>query len=468
MQHFLRTIALAICLGLLGNLSQASAASPQQIGSIGSAGNKQKSGPWKRAIRTKVMCIGDSNTHGVQGYTSYRYPLWFKLARLGSLVEFVGTRFTVEAENGTTVPDLNLFNRYYTYFDRDHQGYSGFRTDQVLPLLPQAIATESPDVCLILLGTNDIGQRGSVGVTDALSNLKLTVDAVRSQAPATLFFIASIPPIGPGTWYANNAGYVDTFNSQLASQVPNWSLPNSQAQFVDVHGALNLATDMLPDGVHPNQMGQQKVAQVFYNALIPAISGGFLPAPQSSVAVQTPSFEALGLADGLTSTLPLPDWTYPNMPHILPFVMNPDEQTYSGAFGSGVPNGADGDEVLSLENTGGEPSLGWVYQTMPTTMATGKTYNLTMAVGNRAPTNTRGTTGFGGYEIQILVGNTTVASSANQVTPMPGTFETAQLNFLSNNVSPSLVGSAITLRMRMTWSTANTATDFDKVELTKN
>jgi lysophospholipase L1-like esterase len=468
MQHFLRTTGLAICLGLLGNLSHASAANAQQIGSIGSAGNKQEAGPLVRAIRTKVMCIGDSNTHGVQGYTSYRYPLWFKLNRLGNLVKFVGTRFTVEAENGTTVPDLNLFNRYYTYFDRDHQGYSGFRTDQVLPLLPQAIATESPDVCLIMLGTNDIGQRGYVGVTEALTNLKLTVNAVRSQAPSTLFFIASIPPIGPGTWYVNNAGYVDTFNSQLASQVPSWSLANSQTMFVDVHGALNLATDMLPDGIHPNQLGQQKVAQVFYDALIPVISGGFLPAPQGLVSVQNPSFEALGLADGVTSTLSLPDWTYPNMPNILPFVMNPDDLTYSGALGAGVPTGAAGDEVLSLENTGGDPSLGWVYQTMSTTMMAGKNYHLTIAVGNRAPTNTRGTTGFGGYEVQMLVGNTPVASTANQVTPMPGTFETAHLDFLSNSVRPSLIGSAISLRMRMTWNTANTATDFDMVELTKN
>ncbi|MDF1838666.1 MAG: hypothetical protein P1V35_12420, partial [Planctomycetota bacterium] len=97
-----------------------------------------------------------------------------------------------------------------------------------------------------------------------------------------------------------------------------------------------------------------------------------------------------------------------------------------------------------------------------------KTYDLSMAIGHRAATNPRGTTAFGGYEMQILAGNTVVATSANGVTPVPGTFETATVSFQSNAVNPRLLGSPLTIRMRMTWSTANSATDFDMVELTKN
>lgn len=465
----LRISALAISLGLLGNFSPAQAASPQQIGSLQSVGSKPQAGPYVRAIKTRVMCIGDSNTHGVQGYTSYRYPLWFSLMRQGTLVQFVGTRFTVEGEDGgLTIPDLNLFNRYYTYFDRDHQGYSGYRIDQVEPLLPAAVASEQPDVCLILLGTNDIGQRGSLGVTDAVIQMEKIVNSVRSQAPATIFFIASIPPIGPGTWYYGNAGHVHTFNSQLSTLVPTWSNPQSPTVFVDVHSAINLGTDMLSDGVHPNQLGQQKIAQVFHNAVVPVISGGFLPMPFSQVSIQEKSFETLGLADGVTSTQALGGWVYPDMRHILPFVMNPDDQTYTGAAGSGVPSGADGDEILSLENTGGDPSLGWVYQTMPTTLEANKTYDVSVAVGHRSPTNTRGTTAFGGYEIQLMAGNTVVVTDTNAVSPIPGSFKNAVLTYDSSHSPSSLIGSALTVRMRMTWHTANSATDFDKVEIIKN
>lgn len=467
MKLSLRTTILALSAGLLGNLQAAPASTPTQVSSVRAAASQTKAGPVVPAIKTRVMCIGDSNTHGVQGYTSYRYPLWFSLLRRGNLISFVGTRFTVENENGTTIPNLTLFNRYYTYFDRDHQGYSGFRTDQVLPLLPPAIASESPDVCLILLGTNDIGQRGSSGVNSAVANLKSTVDAVRSQAPATVFFIASIPPIGTGTWYFNNAGYVGNFNSLLETSIPFWNTTLSPVNFVDVHAALNLATDMLPDGIHPNQLGQIKIAQVFYNAVLPVISGGFRPTPLGTVTVQTQSFESLGLADGVNSFQPIPDWTYPNMPHVIASIMNPDGSTYTGADGANSPLGADGDEVLSLENSGGDPGLGWVYQIMPTTLESGQSYTLSMAVGNRAPTNTRGTTGFGGYEMQLLAGNTVIASSMNQVTPAPGSFSTASLTYTSQGAQTSLVGAPLTVRMRLTWSAPNTATDFDMVELAK-
>ncbi len=467
MKLFFHTATLALCFGLLGSLEAAPPSTPQQISSRRTIGSQTKAGPRVPALKTRVMCIGDSNTQGVQGYTSYRYPLWFSLLRRGSLVSFVGTRFTVEHENGTTIPDLNMFNRYYTYFDRDHQGYSGYRIDQVLPLLPQAIASETPDVCLILLGTNDIGQRGSSGVNLAVSNLKLTVNAIRSQAPATVFFIASIPPIGTGTWYFNNAGHVDAFNTKLATSVPLWNTPLSPTVFVDVHSALDLATDMLPDGIHPNQVGQQKIAQEFYTAMLPVISGGFRPPPQGTISVQTQSFEPLGLADGVISFQPIPDWAYPNMPHVAASVLNPDDLTYTGAMGSGSPLGADGDEILSMENTGGDPSLGWVHQIMPSTLEANQVYSLSVAIGNRAPTNTRGTTGFGGYEMQLLAGNTVIASSANQVSPAPGTFSTASMVCNSAGVHNSLIGSPMTIRVRMTWSAANTATDFDIVELIK-
>ncbi|MDF1839461.1 MAG: GDSL-type esterase/lipase family protein [Planctomycetota bacterium] len=421
--------------------------------------------PGSPCFVTRVMCIGDSNTQGVQGQASYRYPLWFELGRANSLVDFVGTRFTVDAEDGITIPTPSIYPDYYTDFDRDHEGYDGLRTDQVLPLLPPVVAGQVPDVCLIMLGTNDVGQRGISAITSGVDSMQEIVESVRSQAPATMFLIATIPPIGDGFWYFQNAVHVAGFNSHLAASVPQWSTPESPAILVDVHGAIDVNTDMLADGVHLNAAGQAKAAQVMSAAMAGALDGGLLPPSMAMASLQESSFETLGLVDGAFSDLPLMDWRYPDVASLKVGTLNPAADTYMGADQFQTPSGGDGDEVLALENMGGDPGLGWVYQTLPTTLEPGLTYDLEVAVGQRLPGNSRGTTAYGGYEVQMLAGNRVIASSSNQVTPVPGTLASDRLIVATDDLEHAPLGSPIVVRLRMTWSDPGAATDFDWVRM---
>ncbi len=417
------------------------------------------------SLPTKVMCIGDSNTHGVQGHTSYRYPLWFQLYQQRAVLDFVGTRFTVHNENGVTIPDLNQYSRYYTYFDRDHQAYNGIRSDQIVPLLGQAVSLTRPDIVLLMIGTNDIGQLGSGGVNNALHGIMDIVHSIRLQAPATTFLIANLPPIGPGTAFFNNAAHINTFNNQLPGVVANLDDPLSRAVFVDVHAVLDLQTDFLPDGLHPNFVGQAKVANAFYPAVISAISGSYRPMHLASVQLLDSSFESLGLADQAHSQQELTDWLYHTEPNLLRGVWNPDNVTYPGALGAGTPTGAEGDEVLALENIGGDPARAWITQIMPTTLERDKLYTVSVAIGHRAPGGSRGFSNFGGYEIQLLAGNRIIASSSNQVTPQPGTFETDTIVFDSTGAHQSIEGTALSIRLRQTYQQYGVGTDFDDVRL---
>jgi lysophospholipase L1-like esterase len=411
------------------------------------------------------MCIGDSNTQGGGVLASFRYPLWFDLNDSGRLVDFVGTRFSIVGENGTTNPSPTDFPEYFTSFDRDHEGYSGFRTDEVLPLVGDVVASQTPDVCLILLGTNDVGQRGAAAVQAGVMRLEEIVGVVRSQAPATVFLIATIPPFGAGSWYLANAEHVPDFNSLLTNSVPTWSTPGSPTVLVDLYSVLDVTTDLRSDGVHFNAVGQSKVAHVIHDALIAALDGGLLPTTLATASLQEPSFETLGLVDYEHSTLPLMDWVFPDQPNLVTGTFNPGSDSYQNADGFQTPAGAEGDEVLSLENSGGDPSLGWVYQVLPTTLESGKTYGLEMAVGRRLPGNSRSTTAYGGYELQVLAGNRVIASSSNQVTPIPGTFSTDQLLIATDDLEAPPLGSPISVRMRLTWSDVDSATDFDWVRL---
>jgi hypothetical protein len=234
---------------------------------------------------------------------------------------------------------------------------------------------------------------------------------------------------------------------------------------VDVHSVLSAAQDIRTDGVHFNESGQKKVAQIVHDALIPALDGTLLPPAWVPTNVLEPSFETLGLVDQEHSTLPLMDWVFPNRPQLVVGTFNPGSDSYQNAAGFQIPFGAEGDEVLSLENLGGDPSLGWVYQTLPSTLEAGREYSLQVAVGQRLPGNSRGTTAYGGYELQLLAGNRVIASSKNQVTPMPGTFSTDELVVATDHLERPALGAPLSVRMRLTWPDVNGATDFDWVRL---
>ncbi|MEZ6004519.1 MAG: SGNH/GDSL hydrolase family protein [Planctomycetota bacterium] len=419
----------------------------------------------QRALRTRIMCAGDSNTHGVNGATSYRYPLWFALTPIHSRVRFVGSRNAVWGENGTTVPDLGQYNRYYTYFDRDHEGYNGFKTTDVLPWMPLAASQTRPDLVLLMIGTNDIGQMGGGGVNHAKDGITQLVDAIRHQAPATTFVLATLPPIGPGTSYFFSAAHIDTFNAQLPALVASLDTPGSRVLFADVNSALSLATDMQPDGLHANAGGEAKIAGVFLPHVLATIRGQYRPAPQPAVILSEPSFEGAGLPDGSFSSNEPAGWLFPLQNNVLAGIWNPGGASYTGAAGAGVIANTDGTHILAIENSGGTTEMGWVYQQLPTTVSLDTSYTLDLSVGRRLGSSPRPPS-FGGYEVQLLAGNRVIASEVDLAAPGPGTFAPISLQILADQIDADWVGAPLAVRMRTTSAASASATDFDQVVLT--
>ncbi|MCA9001972.1 MAG: hypothetical protein KDB61_08620, partial [Planctomycetes bacterium] len=194
-------------------------------------------------------------------------------------------------------------------------------------------------------------------------------------------------------------------------------------------------------------------------------NGNLLPPARTSSDIADAGFESQGLAEGGHDASPLADWVYPRRANLTAGIFNPGADCYQGAAGYQTPQGAEGFEVLSLENSGGDPGLGWAYQVLSTTLEEGRTYTLGVAVGRRLPGNSRGTTEFGGYELQLLAGNRVIQTSRNTVSPIPGTFETDVLTVSMDDLDAPPLGSPLTIRMRLTWPDAGSATDFDWVRL---
>ena len=210
----------------------------------------------------RIMPLGDSITQGDDRHNSYRRPLWQKLRQASFDVDFVGTFNTQFGGGRPPMPD----------FDLDHQGEWGREAFAVLPKVQGYAEAVKPDIVLLHLGTNDIRSTRST-VAETLVTLSEIIDVLRRVNPSVTILLASIIP----------AGDLHAANLQaLAAEIPALAIRKTTAAskvvLVDQNTGFDGKLDTY-DGVHPNEGGEEKMAQKWFAALQPILSGGGVPAP---------------------------------------------------------------------------------------------------------------------------------------------------------------------------------------------
>lgn len=421
--------------------------------------------PAAQRLVPRLMALGDSITQGGQGFASWRYPLWSALSSVHA-VDFVGSRSIVFGGDVPGNPNTLFYPSYYTSFDRDHEGWWGIRTDQVDALAYSAALAAQPDLVLVHLGTNDIGQFGPQGLNNAVFYLPRILDHMRAARPAARFFVAQLIPIGPGTGYFNHAPLIDLLNTEIASIVQERSTPASPIYLVDQHTGFDPVAHLQSDGLHPNVAGEIQMANVWNSALL-ANWIAPLPPTHRSASVTEGSFEtpALALDEQALEAPANFAWHFGATPGAARGIYNPGSSSYNGAGGGGTPQGAEGAQVLSLANVAGGNEAAVAYQTLATTFERGLTYTLRVAVGRRLRDNPHGPSVYGGFKIELLAGNTLLARAVDTLVPAAGTFEDVTLVHASAPVPAALLGRALTVRLSTTSGAPLSATDFDDVRL---
>jgi len=188
----------------------------------------------------KIMPLGDSITDGITAWGAYRTQLWKNIVNNGYKVDFVGS-----LRGGPS--DLE---------DKDHEGHSGWRIDQISNNINSWMDTYKPDIVLLHIGTNDISQK--YDLNNAPNRLSDLIDKICAKLPAGgKLYVATIIPIS----YAD----VRSYNSQVAAVVQNKANQGKPVYLVDMYSALTLSD--LADGVHPNANGYNKMGDVWFNAI---------------------------------------------------------------------------------------------------------------------------------------------------------------------------------------------------------
>lgn len=235
------TLGLGLATGLLGALATHSAS----------------------AVPVKIMCLGDSITHGGYGYASYRYQTYFKLKDAGYDVDFVGTISTLKyGVPPTNDPNYPL---YTTTFDRNHQGDWGKDSAWVAARIAgylTTLGTGRPDIALINLGTNDTLNHDAPWTK---ANLDLIIGHLRAANPNVKVVLSSLLPLS-----VRAQKVIDT-NTAIAALAGERNTTASPVVYVDTHTGYNQQAWNY-DALHPNVIGEGVLAQHYFNALQPLLA----------------------------------------------------------------------------------------------------------------------------------------------------------------------------------------------------
>jgi Ca2+-binding RTX toxin-like protein len=202
----------------------------------------------------RIMPLGDSITAGQHNVEptpgTYRIQLWKNLGADNLSVDFVGSQF-----NGP--PSLG---------DKNHEGRGGWTIDQITSLVDRGIIkTYQPQIILLMIGTNDVLRGNSLNtIAGDLSNL---IDRISTESSNTRMFVSSIAPIDPASRGTTRANVAESFNALLPNFVKDKVAQGKKVTYVNAGGSLNL-NDLVPDGIHPNAAGYNKIGNAWYDTLV--------------------------------------------------------------------------------------------------------------------------------------------------------------------------------------------------------
>lgn len=197
----------------------------------------------------KIMPLGDSITNG-DSNGCYRQNLYLNLIDAGFDVDFVGS------QSYPSSPDPP--------FDTDHEGHSGWCAYEIRDNVYDWLELNPADFVLLHIGTNDV----ALGTEDVneIAEILDEIDRYETNYARTVrVFLARI--ILRSDDSALNETTKD-FNNAVDGMAQARISNGDDITIVDMENALIYPDDMRPaDGEHPNGVGYEKMADVWYTAV---------------------------------------------------------------------------------------------------------------------------------------------------------------------------------------------------------
>lgn len=208
-------------------------------------------------VPLRIMALGASVTFGTGSSTgnSYRKDLRDMLVASGSTVNFVG-----EFTNGD-------------FTNRQVEATPGFVISQIADSANKETPISLPNLVLMDAGTNNCNKGGLI--PDAGANVSAMINNVFTQSPGSTVILTTI------LVNAQDAGQeacrVD-INNQYTAMAAQMTAQGAKLVLVDMRGPGGPTTADLADKRHPNDVGYQKMATVWFQGIQQAVNQSFITA----------------------------------------------------------------------------------------------------------------------------------------------------------------------------------------------
>jgi lysophospholipase L1-like esterase len=288
-----------------------------------------------------VMVVGDSISNGFEGDETWRYRLWQWAQQAGWNLDYVGPLTGTEKPSGPqppqppplvgavapptpSQPDPAEFTGTYaadvspafTNGGSAHYAMWGRQLIQDLSTITGVLNTlgakgSMPDTLLVELGFNDIGWLGAGA--DLAPVMKEFIDTVRKVNPNMKFVLANVPQRTTlGDANPQLGARTTAYNVALAAEIPAWSNAASPVVMADFNGAYGCDPTASTcasayDGLHPNILGEYRIASAFSQALHNNFGIGSAPLAVPTTVPDRPVAVPSGLVfdgtqEGVTAT----------------------------------------------------------------------------------------------------------------------------------------------------------------------
>lgn len=217
----------------------------------------------------RLLPLGDSITRGYLEHPSYRYFLEQRFRSAGIPYAFVGTQWGAGGA-GRTYDEESFPN----FHDKHHEGHGGWRSDQTAAAMETWWTSyeEPPDIVLVMIGTNDVDQnRATAAITASIGEIVGTLQRLANLANRPIkIMVAQILPFWASKF--SKDAKVRELNAAIARLV-NETLASPAVSVVDMYTNFDATTMGLSDGLHPNHLGDQHVAEQWWQALHDELHG---------------------------------------------------------------------------------------------------------------------------------------------------------------------------------------------------